>query len=202
MTKQQASRQEAQPDREGVECASRGSFSTNCPCCSAGTPVSSAQYGAVELIGQLAPLAAKGIEALAQGGARGHRTQTQGLVRKALGAKAFDGLEVVLAQGEQAQVALEDVAVGNPAAHRVLGVNQGRQVDALEQPPDQGQSALAAELVGQLLDFKVDGIGHEDCAHPLGAGLIWCRMMYCNGNVSGFEGGVTDSGCRRMRSTS
>lgn len=122
-----------------------------------------AQYGSAELIGQLVPLAPKGIEALTYGG-----MQAQGLVRKALGAKAFDGLEVVLAQGEQAQVALEDVAVGNPAAHWVFGIYQGRQVDALQQPPYQCQSALAAEVVGQLLDFKVDGIGHEDCAHPLG----------------------------------
>jgi len=153
-----------------------------------------AQDGAVEPIGQFAPLAAKGIKALAQGGARWHGTQTQGLVRKALGAKAFDGLEVVLAQSEQAQVALEDVAVGDAAAHRVFGIYQGRQVDALEQSPYQGQSALAAELVGQLLDFEVDGIGHVALAHPLGAGLICGRIMYYKRNIAGFEGEVTDSG--------
>lgn len=90
----------------------------------------------------MTPLAAKGIDPLGQGGTRWHGTQPQGLVRKALGAKAFDGLEVVLAEGEQAQVALEDVAVGDAAAHGVFWVYQGQQVDALEQAALPGPVSL------------------------------------------------------------
>jgi len=127
-----------------------------------------AQYGAVDRVGQFAPFAAHGIEALAQGDAGGHSTQAQGLVGKALLAKGFDGFEVVLAQGEHGDVALEDVAVGNPSTNRVFGIDHGRQVDALEQAPHQGQATVAAQVVGQLLDNELDWISHLRHLHLLG----------------------------------
>jgi type II secretory pathway component PulM len=77
-----------------------------------------AQQGAAELVGLLAPLCAHGAKAMAQHHPRGLREQAQRLVRKALGAKALNSFKVVLAQGEQAQVALEDVAVGDGTTNR------------------------------------------------------------------------------------
>ena len=59
-------------------------------------------------IREFAPVGAHGVKALAQRRTRGHGAQTQRLVGKALRAKAFNRLEVVLAQGEQGQVALEE----------------------------------------------------------------------------------------------
>ena len=131
-----------------------------------------AQYGAVDRVGQFAPFAAHGIEALAQGGAGGHGAQAQGLVGKALLAKGFDGFEVVLAQGEHGDVALEDVAVGNPRAHWVFGIHHGRQFDALEQAPHQGQASVAAQVVGQFLDNELDWVSHLRRLHLLGAWLL------------------------------
>ena len=73
------------------------------------------QQGAADLIGQFALFGAHGVKALAQGRARRHGAQAQRPVGKALRAEAFNHPEVVLAQGEQGQVALEDVAVGDAA---------------------------------------------------------------------------------------
>jgi hypothetical protein len=128
--------------------------------------------GAVDRVGQFAPFAAHGVKALAQGGAGGHSTQAQGLVGKALLAKGFDGFEVVLAQGEHGDVALEDVAVGNTRAQWILGIDHGRQVDALEQAPHQGQATVAAQVVGQLLDNELDWVSHLRRLHLLGAWLL------------------------------
>ena len=58
----------------------------------------------------------------------------------------------ILAQAQQAQVALQDVAVGDARAHREGGVNQRVQVDALQILADEGQARLAAQVISQLLD--------------------------------------------------
>ena len=153
-----------------------------------------AQHGAVDLIGQLAPLGAHGVKALAQCGAGRHGTQAQCLVGKALGAKALNSLEVVLAQGEQGQVALDDVAVGDAAAHGVLGIDHGGQVDALEQAPNQGQTAMAAQIVGQLLDNKFHRFSHLIFLHLLGELKMWPKCLISMGIYPKPRGEVTDSG--------
>jgi len=153
-----------------------------------------AQYGAVDAVGQLAPVTPKSVKALAQGRAGGHGAQAQRLVGKALAAKALDGLEVVLAQGEQGQVALEYVAVGDAATHRVLRIDHGGQVDALEQAPDQGQATVAAQIVGQLLDNEFNRISHVHFLHPQGEQQIWAKCLLYIGNCHFFVGEVTDSG--------
>ena len=153
-----------------------------------------AQQGAVDRVGQYAPFAAHGIEALAQGGAGGHGAQAQGLVGKALLAKGFDGFEVVLAQGEHGYVALEDVAVGDASTHRVLGVHHRWQVDALEQAPHQGQATVAAQVVGQLLDNELDWVSHLRRLHLLGAWLFVDSSLIIMGKQGLCRDRVTDSG--------
>lgn len=120
-------------------------------------------------------------------------------MHKALGAKAFDRLEVVLAQGEQGQVALEDVAVGDASTHRVLGINHGGQVDALEQAPNQCQTSVAAQIVGQLFDDKFNRFGHECFLHLQGERQMWVKCLICIRIYPERVGEVTDSGSERSR---
>lgn len=153
-----------------------------------------AEHGAVDLVGQFAPCGAHGVKALAQCGARRHAAQTQRLVGKALGAKALDSFEIVLAQGEQGQVALENVAVGNPCAHRIRRIDHRGQIDALEQAPDQGQPTMAAQIVGQLLDYKIDRLRHLFLLHPLGARQMMPKCLIYMGIYPHQGARVTDSG--------
>lgn len=156
------------------------------------------QHGTVELVCQNAPFGAHGVKALAQRGAGGHGAQAQCLVGEALGAKVLNGHKIVLAQGEQAQVALEDVAVGNAATHRVLRVDHGRQVDALEQAPHQSQTTMAAQIVGQLLDNKFNRIRHLHFFHLQGEPKMGFKCLICM-RIYPYPGlEVTDSGKRSM----
>lgn len=116
-----------------------------------------AQNRGVDVIDQVKPSWRVGVQALAQGGRRGHRSQAQGAGEESVLALAFDGIKIVLAQTQQAQVALEDVAIGDAAAHGVSGVDQGVEIDALEVLANQGQASVLAQVVGQLFDDK---IGH------------------------------------------
>jgi len=152
------------------------------------------QDGAVDAVGQLAPLGAHGIKALAQGHTRRHGAQIQRLVGKALGAKAFDCPEGVLAQGEQGQVALEDVAVGNASTNRIRRIDHRGQVDALEQAPNQRQTTVATQIVRQLLDHKIDRFRYLFFLHPLGARQMGDKRLICTGIYPRATCGVTDSG--------
>jgi hypothetical protein len=80
--------------------------------------------------------------ALAQRGAGRHGLESQRAHEKGIGAKAFNGVEIVLAQAQKAQVGAQNVAVGNARAHRKLGLNEGAEVDALEIVTDKGQTSL------------------------------------------------------------
>jgi hypothetical protein len=63
------------------------------------------------------------------------------------GSESPRGLEVVLAQGEQGQAALEDVVVDDVHSldrHGVLRVDHRRQVDALKQTRNQGEATMTA----------------------------------------------------------
>jgi len=86
------------------------------------------------------------------------------------------------------------VAVGDAATHRVLRIDHGGQVDALEQAPDQGQATVAAQIVGQLLDNEFNRISHVHFLHPQGEQQIWAKCLLYIGNCHFFVGEVTDSG--------
>jgi hypothetical protein len=111
-----------------------------------------AEHGGVDALSQFEPVAGVGVEALAQGGRRWHGAQVQRAGEEGVCALGLDGVKVVLAQAQQAQVALQDVAVGDARAHREGGVNQRVQVDALQILADEGQARLAAQVISQLLD--------------------------------------------------
>ena len=96
-----------------------------------------------------------GVQTLTQRGRRGHCAQAQGADEEAVFALAFDGIKIILAQAQQAKVALEDVAVGNAAAHRADRVYHGVEVDALEVFADQGQTSVLTQIVGQLFDDEI-----------------------------------------------
>lgn len=72
------------------------------------------------------------IHALAQGCRGRHGAQVQGTGEKGILALAFDRMKIVLAQTQQTEVTLQDVAVGNTPADRKGRINQAVDVDALE----------------------------------------------------------------------
>ena len=67
----------------------------------------------------------------------------------------FYGIEIILAQAQQAEVALEYVTVGNARSDREGRVYQCVDVDALQTLANQCQPGLIAQVLGQLFDFKV-----------------------------------------------
>jgi demethoxyubiquinone hydroxylase (CLK1/Coq7/Cat5 family) len=87
-----------------------------------------------------------------------------------------------------------EVAVGDAAPNRVLRVDHGGQVDALEQAPNQGQATMAAQIVGQLLDHKIDRICHLFFLHPLGERQMRPKCMICMRIYPDADAQVTDSG--------
>jgi len=77
-----------------------------------------AQYGRVDLIGQVNPRGCMCILALAKGGRPRHSAHNQGTGEEGIFTRAFDGIKVVLTQTQQTEVTLQDVAVGNTRADR------------------------------------------------------------------------------------
>jgi hypothetical protein len=133
------------------------------------------------------------VQALAHGGRRRHSAHTQGTGKEAVLALAFDGIEVVPAQAQQAQVALESVAVGDAprlALHRVGRIDQGVEVDALVEFANERQAGLAAQVVGQLHENK---IGHR-VLQLLGETQIGIKNLISKGNQHVFGQEITDSG--------
>ena len=80
-----------------------------------------AEHGSVDALGQLKPVWGMGIQALAQRGRRRHSAQMQGAGKESVFTLTLDGIEVVFAQAQQAQVALQDVAVGDARTQREAG---------------------------------------------------------------------------------
>jgi hypothetical protein len=127
------------------------------------------------LVDQREPRAALGIEALAKGGARGRLRQAQGAQREGARAQRLDGLEVALALAQQPQDASHDVAVGDARAHREGRVDQGIEVDALQILPDERQTGVRDQVVGQLLD---DEVGHRALTCRVS---VVIRLSHCFG---------------------
>ncbi len=114
-----------------------------------------AQQRLVDLRGQFKPVAGLGVQALAQRRTRRHRLQPQRAHEKSVTPKALDGVKVVLAQAQQPEVALEDVAIGNARADREGRIDQRVDIDALEVLANEGQSGVRTQVVGQSFDKKV-----------------------------------------------
>ena len=102
------------------------------------------------------PLCAQAIEPLPQRGRRRHRIQAQRLAEKGVRTKRFHGLEIRLAQRQQADHRRHHVAVRN------LGAGSLRQEDfihprgqarASHQGPDQGQARMRGQRFFALRNF-------------------------------------------------
>ena len=118
------------------------------------------QQREVERIDQFEPGGRMGVHALAQGRARWHRGNPQCAAKELVATKGLDGFKIILALHQQAQVAFEDVAVGDGiASHRQLLVHACADVQALEVLPHQGKSGVGGEVVGQLFDDEVGHVG-------------------------------------------
>ena len=132
-----------------------------------------------------------GIHALAQRGARRHGTDAQRALEEGVTAKGFNGVEVVLALYQQAQVALEDVAVGDAAnADGKPPINPVADAKAFDVLPSQGQTSIRAEVVGQFFDNEV---GHVE-AHLQGELYMTAKCLISMGKQVNFDEIFTDSG--------
>ena len=96
-----------------------------------------------------------GVQTLTQGRTRRNSPQAKSAHEEGVTPKVLDGIEVVFAQTQQGQVALQNVAVGNPRASRKSCVNQRIDIDALEIIANECQTGVGTEVVGQLLDNEV-----------------------------------------------
>lgn len=86
---------------------------------------------------------------------RRNRCKPQRAHKEGIIAEVLDGLEVILAQAQQGQVAFDDVAIGIPRANRESRIDHGVEIDLLEILAKKCQSGVGAEVVGQLFDKKV-----------------------------------------------
>ena len=154
-----------------------------------------AKHGGVDAVSQVKPGGGMRVHALAQGGRRGHSTQTQRTGEERVFALAFDGIEVVLAQAQQTEVAFEDVAVGNATAHREGRVDQAVDVDALQILANQCQTGLVAQVVGQLFENEIGHVG----LHLLGEAHMRSKLLISMGNQWIFDEQLTDSGYCLLR---
>lgn len=100
-----------------------------------------------------------GIQTLTQGGTRRNAAQAKSAYEEGVSPKVLDGIEVVLAQTQQAQVAFKDLAVGNARANREGSINQRIEINSLEIFANECQTGMGAEVVGQLFDDKVGHVG-------------------------------------------
>ena len=69
--------------------------------------------------------------------------------------KVLDGVEVILSQTQQGQVAFENLAVGAARANREGWINRCTEMDALGIFVNEGQTGMRTQVVGQLFDYQV-----------------------------------------------
>jgi hypothetical protein len=146
------------------------------------------QQGLDKFPGQLKPRGRMGVHALAQGRARRHCAHVQRAGEEVIAPKLFNRIEVVFPLHQQAQVGLQDVAVGD--VYREFAVNAGTDSQAFHALPDQRQSGIGGEVVWQLFDSKV---GHVR-VHLLGESYMQDKSLNSIGKSAYFEYLVTDSG--------
>lgn len=130
------------------------------------------------------------VHALAQGRARGNSAQAQRTLEEGVVSKALDRVKVAFTQTQQCEMAFENLAVGNPRAHRKLRIDQRIDVNAFEVFADERQSGMGAEVVGQFLDNKIGHVG----AHLLGEQYMRSKSLISMKKSTYFDLQVTDSG--------
>jgi hypothetical protein len=104
------------------------------------------------------------VHALAQRGAGGDVINAQCPLKKCIPSKALNRIKVILCDAKQSKVALENIAIGNAAAHGKCAVDKGIEFGAGKVFANHGQSRVGTEVVFELFDNKV---GHE-VSHLLG----------------------------------
>jgi len=130
-----------------------------------------------------------GIQTLAQGRAGRHILQTQCSLEECVGTEVFDGIKVVLAKTQQAQVGFEDVAIGNAGANWENRIDQGIDVDGLEILANKCQAGMRAKIVGQFFDNEV---GHGK-SHLLGEYHFTPKSLIYRNKFDFSHNEVTDS---------
>jgi len=97
-----------------------------------------------------------GVHALTQGRARGDCANVQAAGKEGIAPELLNGIEVVLALHQQAQVGLQNVAVGDATdSYGKFAVNQSVDAKALGILPNQRQTGVGGEIVGEFFDNKV-----------------------------------------------
>ena len=149
-----------------------------------GLPVdAAAKQRLIHLRGELKPRCRVRVHALAQGRARGNNAQAQRTLEEGVVSKALDRVKVAFTQTQQSEIAFENLAVGNPCAHRKLRIDQRIDVNALEVFADERQSGMGAEVVGQFLDNKIGHVG----AHLLGEQYMRTKSLISIGKSTYFD---------------
>ncbi len=106
------------------------------------------QQGQVELCSELKPLGRMGVHALSQGRARGDGAHIQGAGQEGIAPELLNGIEVVLASHQQAQVGLQNVAVGDATdSYWKFAVNQSVNAKALAILSNQRQTGVGGKIV-------------------------------------------------------
>ena len=101
-----------------------------------------------------------GVHALAHSRTGRHDAHAQRTGEEVVTPECFNRIEVVLALHQQAQVGLQNIAVGDATdAHREFAVNAMAQPQAFDVWPNQCQARIGGEVVGQFFENKV---GHVE----------------------------------------
>ena len=101
-----------------------------------------------------------GVHALAQGRTGRNFVNAQCLDKEVITPKFLNGIEVVLALHQQAQVGLQNVAVGDTTdTYRELAVNAITDSQALHVLTHQRQSGVGSKVVGEFFENKVSHVG-------------------------------------------
>ena len=96
------------------------------------------------------------VHALIQGRARWDCANVHGAGKGGIAPEIFNGIEVVLALHQQAQVGLQNVAVGDATdSYGKFAFNQSVDAKALARLVKQRQTGVGGEVVGEFFDNKV-----------------------------------------------
>jgi len=85
--------------------------------------------------------------------------QIQRTFEEVVAPEVLDGIKVILAQAQQSNVGLENVAVGDTGSDGKGRIDQGFELGGLEILTNQCQTSVRTEIVGELFDNKV---GHSE----------------------------------------
>jgi len=113
------------------------------------------QQPVVDLRNQIKPLPSKRIQTLAPGWAGGDIGQVQRTFEEVVVSEVFDGIKVVLAQAQQGDVGLVNIAVGDTCSDGAGRIEQGFKFGGLEILTNQRQIGVRTEVVGEFFDNEV-----------------------------------------------